>query len=254
MLNSQDSVNRGSVPRKLIINADDFGLSIQTNRGIVQCRQQGVLTSASLMVRAPAARHAADYAAGDLALSVGLHVDLGEWQLHEDQWVQTQFVVPLDNALAVRDEINRQLAEFRKLMGRNPTHLDSHQHVHQREQVKLVMCELAAQMGIVLRGDSATVRFWGAFYGQDEHLRAMPENISIQNVLQLLAALQPGITELSCHPGLDDQLNSTYRDQRPLEVQTLCAPVIRQAIEQLGIQLTSFSSVGAPATQSRTGN
>jgi len=242
MLNSSPfgGVERSS--RQLIINADDFGLSADTNRGIIQCREQGVLTSASLMVRAVAAQQAAEYAAGDPGLSLGLHVELGEWELHADQWVQTQFVVPLDNPTAVRDEISRQLDAFRKLTGRDPTHLDSHQHVHQRESVKVLMREWAAQMGIVLRGDSRQVRFWGGFYGQDEHLRPMPENVSTTNLRKLLNKLQPGITELSCHPGLDYQLNSNYRDQRPLELQTLCDPMIRREIEQLGIALISFST------------
>ena len=242
MLNSSPFGSVEGSSRQLIINADDFGLSADTNRGIIQCRKQGVLTSASLMVRAVAAKQAAEYAAGDPGLSLGLHVDLGEWELHADQWVRTQFVVPLDNPTAVRDEIVRQLDAFRKLTGRDPTHLDSHQHVHQRESVKVLMREWAAQMGIVLRGDCATVRFCGDFYGQDEHLRPMPEFVSTSNLLKLLNKLQPGITELSCHPGLDYQLTSSYCDQRPLELQTLCDPMVRREIERLGIALISFST------------
>ncbi|MGC9259051.1 MAG: carbohydrate deacetylase [Phycisphaerae bacterium] len=241
MLNSQAADSRGVTPRQLIINADDFGLSIQTNRGIIQCRQQGVLTSASLMVRAPAASQAAHYAAGDPGLSLGLHVELGQWNLHEGQWVQTQFVVPLDNPTAVQDEIYRQIEMYRKLTGHNPSHLDSHQHVHQQEPVKGLMRRLAADLGVVLRGDSQTVRFQGAFYGQDENLQPQPEFIAVANLIRLLDKLQPGITELSCHPGLDDQLNSNYRDQRRLEVQTLCDPAVRKAINQRQIELISFA-------------
>ncbi|MGC8539750.1 MAG: carbohydrate deacetylase [Phycisphaerae bacterium] len=245
MLNSTGTVRPQGKQKRLIINADDFGLSAETNRGIIQCRQHGVLTSASLMVRAPAARHAAQYALDDPELSLGLHVDLGEWVLRGDQWVQTRSMVPLDNSTAVRDEIVRQLGAFRKLTGRDPTHLDSHQHVHQDECVKGLMRELADQMGIVLRGDSRHVRFWGAFFGQDEYLRPMAENISVANLITLLNNLEPGVTELSCHPGLDDQLDSDYRAERLLEVQTLCDPLVRRVIEDLGIKLTSFLSLNS---------
>ncbi len=234
--------------KQLIVNADDFGLSAETNRGIIRCRQHGVLTSASLMVRAVAATDAVEYASEDSALSLGLHIDLGEWELRECQWVQTRCVVPLDNSAAVRDEINRQLDAFRKLTGRNPTHLDSHQHVHQRESVKILMRALAREMGVVLRGDSQTVRFWGAFFGQDENLRSMPENITSANLLRLLDSLTPGITELSCHPGFDAALDSTYCAERLLEVQTLCDPQNRLAIEKRGIQLIGFSAVSEPAS------
>lgn len=244
MLKSFLTAPNRAAQKHLIVNADDFGLSDETNRGIIQCRQHGVLTSASLMVRAPAATGAAEYASEDPALSMGLHIELGEWDLHEDQWVQTQFVVPLDNPAAVRGEIYRQLDAFRKLTGRDPTHLDSHQHVHQQEEsVKVLMLELAREMGIVLRGDSPTVRFWGAFFGQDQHQQPMRENITSANLLRLLDNLPPGITELSCHPGLDDALNSTYCAERLLEVQTLCDPRIRLAIENRGIRLIGFSSV-----------
>lgn len=243
MLNSTGTVRPQEKQKRVIINADDFGLSTETNRGIIQCRQHGILTSASLMVHAPAARHAIQYALEDPTLSLGLHVDLGEWDLRHHQWVQTRFVVPLDTPSAVRDEIAYQLETFRDLTQRNPTHLDSHQHTHQRPFIRTAMMELASQMGIVLRGTSAQVRFWGAFFGQDEHLSPMPENVSVANLITLLNNLEPGITELSCHPGLDDQLDSNYREPRLLEVQTLCDPLVRRVIGDLEIQLTSFLSI-----------
>ncbi len=241
MLNSQTAGSRGVTPRQLIINADDFGLSIQTNRGIIQCRQQGILTSASLMVRAPAAQHAVACFAADPGLSLGLHIDLGEWELRKEQWVQTHFVVPLDNVTAVRDEILRQLDAFRKLTGRDPTHLDSHQHVHQRDPIRELVRNLAGPMGLIVRGDNNVVKFLGSFYGQDEHLQPRPEFIGVANLIRLINNLQPGITEMSCHPGLDAQLNSNYRDQRPLEVQSLCDPAVRETINQCRIQLISFA-------------
>ena len=45
--------------RYLIVNADDFGLSPGVNRGVVQAHERGIVTSASLMVRQPAAGAAA---------------------------------------------------------------------------------------------------------------------------------------------------------------------------------------------------
>ena len=239
MLNSSSSSDS---PKRLIINADDFGLSPATNQGIVQCRQQGILTSASLMVRAPAAAEAARYAADDPSFSLGLHVELGEWEYRTGKWVQTAQVVSLDHSMAVRDEIYRQVDAFIKLTGKNPTHLDSHQHVHRHGSVKPVMRALADTMGVVLRGDSTAVRFWGAFFGLDEHLQPKPENLSVTNLLKLLDQLQPGITEMSCHPGLDTALKSGYDAQRLQEVTTLCDPRILQAIRDKRILLVSFVS------------
>src|SRR5919199_1733575 len=117
--------------RALIVNADDFGLSPGINAGVAAAHERGIVTSASLMVRWPAAGEAAAYARAHPALSLGLHVDLGEWAYRDGAWVQLYQVVPEDDRAAVAEELSRQLAAFRALVGRHPTHLDSHQHVHQ---------------------------------------------------------------------------------------------------------------------------
>jgi predicted glycoside hydrolase/deacetylase ChbG (UPF0249 family) len=75
------------VPRRLIVNADDFGLCHGVNRGIIETFERGILTSASLMVRYPAAAEAAAYARLHPELSVGMHLDLGEWVFKEGEWI-----------------------------------------------------------------------------------------------------------------------------------------------------------------------
>src|SRR3954447_13194280 len=123
-----------SETRRLIVNADDFGLSHGVNAGIIQAHEHGIVTSASLMVRAsaPAAREAAEYARRRPQLSVGLHVDIGEWAIVAGEWKPIYELVPASNAEAVAAELRRQLGIFQELLGRGPTHLDSHQHVHRQ--------------------------------------------------------------------------------------------------------------------------
>ena len=60
--------------KRLIVNADDFGLSPEVNAGIMRAHRDGILRSASLMVAEPAARAAAEIARENPALDVGLHV------------------------------------------------------------------------------------------------------------------------------------------------------------------------------------
>ena len=64
--------------RVLIVNADDFGQSPSVNRGIVQAHRTGIVTSASLMVRQKATAEAIELSRACPALSLGLHLDLGE--------------------------------------------------------------------------------------------------------------------------------------------------------------------------------
>jgi predicted glycoside hydrolase/deacetylase ChbG (UPF0249 family) len=62
--------------KELIVNADDFGLSSGANRAIIRAWQEGVLTSASLMVGGSGFEEAVALARENPALQVGLHLTL----------------------------------------------------------------------------------------------------------------------------------------------------------------------------------
>ncbi len=236
--------------RKLIVNADDFGLSQGTNQGIAIAHERGIVTSASLMVRGPAATEAAQYARGHPSLSVGLHVDLCEWTFSGGAWRPVYQVVPTQDAEAVASEVARQLTAFRELVGRVPTHLDSHQHVHREEPTRSILLQTARDLGIVLRGEADRVRHCGDFYGQSDKGYPFQEAISVASLCRLLRNLPPGITELGCHPGQDGNLDSMYNSERQIECQTLCDPAVAETLRAEGIILTNWHSDGLflPAT------
>jgi predicted glycoside hydrolase/deacetylase ChbG (UPF0249 family) len=215
------------------------------NRGVIQASEEGVVTSTSLMVRGRAAEAAAAYARSHPRLSVGLHVDLGEWTYAEDQWRPVYEVVPTRDATAVEGEIARQLQAFHRLLGRPPTHLDSHQHVHRSEPIRSILVREARTLGILLRDSDPAVHYCGEFYGQSDKGYPYPAAISVEVLLRLLHELPTGVTEIGCHPGLGADLDSVYRDERTVECQTLCDPRIRAAIEREGIVLCSFADLRA---------
>jgi len=231
------------MPRYLIVNADDFGLSAGINRGIIEAAESGILTSASLMVRQPAAGDAGEYAKKNRRISVGLHLDLGEWVYRNGEWVLLYEVVRADDADAVRQEVERQLAEFRRLAGRNPSHLDSHQHVHRNEPVRSIVQELASRLSLPLRECGGQVRHCGDFYGQTGEGEPIPGAISVESLKKILGSLPEGITELGCHPGYADGLDSVYRGERAEEVRVLCDPRVRVALGELNIELCSFDNL-----------
>ena len=99
--------------RSLIVNADDFGLTPGVNAGIARAHEQGILTSASLMVRPASAADAVRYAERDGDLALGLHADLGEWEYREGRWVQIYEVVDT----ADLDAIEREVRATRALPG-----------------------------------------------------------------------------------------------------------------------------------------
>lgn len=226
--------------RYLIVNADDFGQSSGVNQGIITAHEQGIVTSASLMVRWPTAVEAAAYGQAHPELSLGLHLDLGEWAYRNGSWVSLYEVVDLGDPGAVASEIAGQLAQFCHLVGQAPTHIDSHQHVHRAKPVRSMVIELARQLNVPLRHFSATVRYCGNFYGQMGTGEPLPAATSVAGLCKILRTLPPGVSELGCHPGLADDMDSMYRAERSVEVRTLCDPRIRAALTTENIQLDSF--------------
>jgi predicted glycoside hydrolase/deacetylase ChbG (UPF0249 family) len=230
--------------RRLIVNADDFGQSPGINRGVVEAHERGIVTSASLMVRWPAAAEAAEYARSRPGLSVGLHVDLGEWVAEAGAWRPRYAVAAVDDADAVRDEVARQVVRFQELMGHDPTHLDSHQHVHRRDPARSAMTVVASALGVPLREADPRVRYSGAFYGQTADGEPWPDAITVAGLIQTLEALAPGITALGCHPGYAEDLDTMYQRERTREVATLCHPRVAEALDRLQIRLVSFTDLG----------
>jgi chitin disaccharide deacetylase len=229
-----------STTRQLIVNADDFGQSRGINRGIIRAYEHGIVTSASLMVRWPAAAEAAALARANSGLSLGLHIDLGEWIYGDEAWEQLYQVVQVDDRAAVAGEVARQLELFQRLVGRNPTHLDSHQHVHRSEPVYSVMNMVAQELAIPLRHYTPAVRYCGDFYGQTGKGQPLPGAISVDSLIAILQALPPGCTELGCHPAEAGDITSMYRDERAEELRALCDQRVRVALRAEGIELRSF--------------
>jgi chitin disaccharide deacetylase len=69
-------MGRAEGARRLVVNADDFGRSHSINQAIVRAHQEGILTTASLMVNGEAFDHAVESAHQNPRLGVGLHLTL----------------------------------------------------------------------------------------------------------------------------------------------------------------------------------
>jgi chitin disaccharide deacetylase len=211
----------------LIVNGDDFGASCGINRGIIEAHRCGILTSASFLVKMPASEEAALLSRDLPNLSVGLHVSL----------------INLADADHCRAELRRQLCRFKELIGRLPTHLNSHRNVHRDPRLRSHFVDLARDYGLPMR-EHSPVRYFSSFYGQwngETHL----EQISVQRLAQMLETeVREGFTELSCHPGYaDPKFQSTYSIERETELRTLCDPLIREVLTERQINLISFREV-----------
>jgi predicted glycoside hydrolase/deacetylase ChbG (UPF0249 family) len=224
----------------LIVNADDLGLSSGINAGIAETHERGIVTSASLMVRQSGAEDGADLARRHPELAVGLHLDLGQRDYETAAPTAAGDRFRFDDEAAVEAECRAQLAAFRDLLGRDPTHLDSHKHVHLVEPVAAAATRLAAELGIPLRGEGR-IRYEGLFYGRSEEGEPQPERITAERLLELIGSLPPGWTELGCHPGRAAEGLSSYGAEREREIEALCDARVRAAIEEGGVRLRSFA-------------
>src|SRR4051794_29334211 len=245
-----DAQRRGCISfrvhKRLIVNADDLGISRGVNAGILRAHLNGIVTSTSLMVRGPAADEAASLAKQHPSLDVGLHVDLEEWEYGDDGWFRKYAVLNDDartDPVRLAAEVRLQVARFRELIGHDPSHLDSHQHVHQSEPLKSVMIELANELAVPLRHDDPRVRYCGEFYGQSGHGEPYPEGITVKALCRILQELTPGITELCCHPGIGQDHSSCYSAERERECAALCDQRVRTALGDAGIKLTDYRSI-----------
>ncbi len=221
-----------SVRKYVLFNADDFGYSHGINRGIVEAHERGVVTSASMMVNTPATVEAVLLSREHPDLAVGLHVNFTN---------EAQRLIDLDDEDACRSELWGQYRRFLDLMGRKPTHLDSHQHVHRHEMRQPLFDELADSERLHLR-DRPPVVFKGGFYGQWEYGVFDPEKVSLAALERIVhEELGEGIYEFCCHPGyFDPALEAVYHRDREYELVTLTEPTLRPFLEGEGIRLISF--------------
>jgi hopanoid biosynthesis associated protein HpnK len=151
--------------KKVIINADDFGLCPGVNEGIIEAHQKGVLSSATLMANMPGFEQAVDLAKANPKLGVGAHLNLVRGRpLSPPDRVQSLaapdgrfYAKPLSimKKIACRKidpgEIERELrAQLEKILqtGLPVTHLDSEKHIHALPLVFNIVARLAGDYGI----------------------------------------------------------------------------------------------------------
>jgi hypothetical protein len=245
--------------RTLIVNADDFGLTRGVSAGILAAHRHGIVTSTTVLVNGdPDRRQLAE--ARDSGLGLGLHVNLtlgkpltrGRSLVGADgRFVRDPVrAAAAAEAREIRREVEAQIERFERLVGRRPTHLDSHHHVGLYPPVRDVVLDVARAAGVAVRSQDAAARERARSAGlrTPDHFfgEAGPGAYwSLAQTLARLRALPPGVSEFMAHPGLfDDDLGySRFGRQREIELAGLGGPAARGAAAALGIRLTHFGGL-----------
>ncbi|MBI1846010.1 MAG: ChbG/HpnK family deacetylase, partial [Candidatus Rokubacteria bacterium] len=124
--------------RRLIVNADDFGMTPGVSAGILAARRHGIVTSTTVLVTAgPDPESVA--AARDAGLGIGLHVNLtlgrpltGAHSLigPDGRFVRdARRAAAMANVPDIEKEIEAQVEQFERIFGHGPTHVDTHHHI-----------------------------------------------------------------------------------------------------------------------------
>lgn len=150
---------------RLIVHADDFGISQKINEGILHAHAQGILTSTSIIASGAAFEHAIEICRLVPTLDVGVHLTLveerpllradavaslvnNEWRFHQNakKFAKKYFT----GKIRLQEVKNELEAQVRKVLSRgiNVSHLDSHQHLHMLPKVHEVTVKIAKQFGI----------------------------------------------------------------------------------------------------------
>jgi predicted glycoside hydrolase/deacetylase ChbG (UPF0249 family) len=233
--------------KKLIVNADDFGLTRGVNEGIVRGHRSGIITATSLMADGPAFEHAVELALATPSLDVGVHLVL---------WPEGGRLPRRLPAFAVRSlslsaaQIEAGFArQVEKVMaaGLRPSHLDTHKHVHLLPRVMAALARVAVRFGICWVRP-ALLRRQAARHGlrTPDHFVGirLTGRLNVRSLLRQLASQKPGTSELMCHPGLYDQeleaAPTRLKRERQIELDALTSPEVRQALDRHHIELVSF--------------
>ncbi len=150
----------------LIINADDFGLTISICDAVESAFRNGILTSATLLASSAHALYAAEIAARNPRLSVGAHLQLVAGKPVTSNLSKIRTLVTDDgefypgyldffknwhlgkiSAREIKIELINQVKKIMAL-GINPSHADSHQHIHMHPSLLPIFIEVLKDAGI----------------------------------------------------------------------------------------------------------
>jgi predicted glycoside hydrolase/deacetylase ChbG (UPF0249 family) len=275
--------------RLLIVNADDFGLTVGISKGIVEAARRGVVTSTSVLVLGSAFRESLALLDEAPGLGVGVHLAaVGEDPpLLSAAEIPTlvdrrghlpiswrSFLVQLQAGRIDPDDVAKEFGaqvDAARSAGIEPTHVDTHQHLHLWPAISDAVITVAQHAGIRAvrvprsagRGPKAVginrlaqilsrkageagleYPAWAA--GLDEAGRM--HGARLDAALRMLSSRSGDVLELSAHPGIPDDVGR-YRWSYSWaeELRALSSPGTRSRIEAAGFTLGSYRDLVAAA-------
>lgn len=267
----------------LIVNADDHGLNMQRDRGIIEAFERGIVTS-STMIANGTSFTTASAMAKDIGMPIGVHLNLSE------EVTLTGPIIGLtdqDNRLPGkirmreylldanidRPGIRRELsAQIEKIFaaGLFPGHLDGHQHCHVYPSIAAIVVDLAKEYGIEAvrsvdpadtavpkeldreislfreMGKKAAQLFRSSGLKTTDGICGLAHlhDLAEGTLCNIMASLPCGHWELMTHPGYPSPGGKPFEsEQRLTELRALCSEKTAASVAKHKIKLTTFGEL-----------
>jgi chitin disaccharide deacetylase len=266
--------------RSLVVNADDFGFSLDVNRGIVEAHTRGILTATTLMANGDRFEDAVSLARAHPSLDIGVHC-----VLVQGKSLATGHDLPNTVGQLLAGLVQRRIDPYRELRpqverileaGIRPSHLDTHKHTHLYPSVLDAVARLSEEFQIpwVRRPFDFPLSATGVPFGlritnfafQIARLRfhaklakhgcrttdhfagfQLTGRFRAEQLITLFRSLPEGSTEFMCHPGFcTDELRcmpTRLKEAREQELQALVDPKVRAALAEQNIRLTNYAGL-----------
>lgn len=263
-----------------MVNADDFGFTPDVNSGIVEAHRRGILTSTTLMANGDAFDEAVSLAREVPTLDIGCHLVLVGGRSLLPPYREFPLTVAellkaiIRGQIDIYAELNAQMKRILEA-GIRPSHLDTHKHTHLAPPVLDAVARIAEESGVrwvrrpfdfplnalsgaVPRLKRLTSKALGGLRGRfhrvlerhgcrtTDHFAGfqITGRFSSAELVELLAILPAGSTELMVHPGHCTEAlrraRTRLKESREQELQALVSPDVRAAIERNHITLTDY--------------
>ncbi len=262
---------------RLIVNADDFGLTESVSEGIIKSFGKGIVRSASVIVNTPAFEYSIELLKQNPGLDAGIHlVFVGEDSALTGvidgltkndgtfylNWKRVLFNLAL-RSLNMEKAEKEARAQIERLLknGVTPSHIDSHQHLHLLPHFSRMVLKLAKEYRIryVRCPTSSSKRYFGMNYLSRELKKLLVANgfpeppefrgfecrgrFNTKELRRIIENLKPGTYELMVHPGIENNaLRQKYRwgYKWEEELSALTDPEVNDLLARNNLKLISF--------------
>ncbi len=242
--------------KRVIINADDFGLCESNTLGILSAHKDGILTSATCMMGMPYAKLALEEAKKYPDFGVGIHLTLtvGKPVLEgkksftdENGNFKKKKMYPSGEIEVDEEELytewKAQIEKFIEIAGKKPTHIDSHHHVHMLPWLNPIAKRLALEYDIPMRQRDQVLDTYEYVFVDE---RFYEEGVTYETCKEILLDDSREVVELMNHVGFLDQPlydMSSYNLPRMKELEIIKSEEMKQFVKEHNIELINFSHV-----------